>query len=158
MAYTHSKEERIIYGGALAVGGVFTGTGDIAWLSPGIMPIRIRRIAVQTLVALTVTASILSFDHQPVAGSAAGRVAAAGGAMTIPLTVPTSAIGLTYITPELNLEILPGGRLVVNQTQSSTAGSGVIIVYMEMRWEALAPKTGTTGQLANNANVYLLAA
>lgn len=158
MAYTHTKEERTIYGGTAAVGGVFTGTGDIAWFAPAVMPVRIRRLAVVTLVALTVQASIFSFDFQPIAGSAAGRVTAYGGTMTVPLTNPTSAIGNVYVTPELNIEILPGGRLVVNQTQASTAGSGLVIAYMEMRWEGLSPKTGSSGVMANNAVQYLLTA
>lgn len=157
MSYTHSKEERTIYGGTASAGGVFTGTGDIAWFYAISMPFRLRRIGILTKVALTVAASIFSMDMQPTAGSASGRVTAWGGTMTVPLTNPTSAAGLFYISPELNLELLPGAALIINQTQGSTAGSGVISVYGEHRWESPVPKTGAVGVLANNANGYLLA-
>ena len=157
MSYTHSKEERTLYGGALANGGVFTGTGDIAWFYAIAMPFRLRRVCVLTKVALTVAASILSLDYQPTAGSGSGRVTAWAGTMTVPLTNPTSAAGLFYLTPELNLEMLPGSAFIINQTQASTAGSGVITLYGEYRWESPVPKTGTSGVLANNANGFILA-
>lgn len=143
MAYTHSKYEAIIYGAASA-GGVFTGTGDIAWWAPATVPHRIRRIGVAISTALTVTSSVFSFDKQPTAGSAAGRLvgAAFGGIMTI-----TTALGLqgkTFVTPELNVEVAPGERFVVNQTTGSTAGAGMIILYLEPRWEVVANLVNVT--------------
>ena len=113
MAYTDTKDEKIIYGNTTA-GGVFTGTGDIAWLPVGLVAFRIRRIAVMISTALTVTGCNFSFDLQPVAGSAAGRVAAWAGTLTIPQA--SGLQGKGFVTPELNLELVPGARLVVNQT------------------------------------------
>lgn len=137
MAYTHSKYEWIAYGQASA-GGVFTGTGDICWWAPITVPMRIRRIGVLISTALTVTSSIFSFDKQPTAGSASGRLvgAAFGGTMTI--TTALGVQGSGFVTPELNVEVLPGQRFVCNQTQASTAGAGMIILYLEPRWENVA--------------------
>jgi len=139
MAYTDTKSEEIIYGATTGVGGVFTGTGDIAWFAPGAVAFRLRRITVLFNVALTVTSSIFSFDYQPTAGSATGRVTAWAGTLTA--TTALGGQGKGVITPELNVELVPGSRLVVNQTQGSTAGSGVIAVYGEYRWETVANLT-----------------
>ena len=135
MAYTDTKDEKVIYGSTTA-GGVFSGTGDIAWLPVGLVAFRIRRIAVMISTALTVTSSIISFDLQPTAGSAAGRVTAWAGTLTI--TTAAGLQGKGFVTPELNLELVPGARLVVNQTQASTAGAGSIIVYGDYRWDTVA--------------------
>jgi hypothetical protein len=136
VAYTDTKDEKIIFPAAASAGGVFTGTGDIAWLPVGLVAFRIRRIAVLVTTALTVTSSIFSFDMQPTAGSAAGRVTAWAGTLTI--TTAAGLQGKGFVTPELNLELVPGARLVVNQTQASTAGQGSIIVYGDYRWDTVA--------------------
>jgi hypothetical protein len=132
---------KIIYGAHPAG----TGTGDIAWLPVGLVAFRVRRIAVMVSTALTVTNSVFSFDMQPTAGSATGRVTAWAGTLTVPFT--GSALGTGFVTPELNLEVVPGARLIVNQTQASTAGAGSIIVYGDYRWDTVTNFTKLT-QLA----------
>lgn len=145
MAYTDTKDEKVIYG-ATSAGGVFTGTGDIAWLPVGLVAFRVRRIAILITTALTVTSGIFSFDMQPTAGSASGRVTAWAGTLTI-----TTALGLQgkgFVTPELNLELVPGARLILNQTQACTAGAGSCIVYGDYRWDTVANFAALT-QLAS---------
>lgn len=144
MSYTTGKSEEIIYG-ATTASSVFTGTGDIAWYFAGVMPQRLRRVAVLITTALTVTSSIFSLDMQPTAGSASGRVTAWAGTLTV-----TTALGLqgkVFVTPELNLELPPGAQLIVNQTQASTAGAGKISVYTEFRWDVVGNLSAMT-QLA----------
>lgn len=141
--YDNYRWDEIIYGGVSA-GGVFTGTGDIAWFVPGIFPLRLRRIAVCISTALTVTSTILSFDYQPTSGSATGRVTAYAGTMTI--TTAAGLQGKIFVTPELNLDLTPGGRLIVNQTQASTAGAGAIMCNVDARFE----------NPLNNANMTIL--
>ncbi|PWT71726.1 MAG: hypothetical protein C5B59_17255 [Bacteroidetes bacterium] len=139
--YDNMRWDEIIYG-ATSAGGVFTGTGDIAWFPPGMFPLRLRRISVIISTALTVTSSILSFDYQPTSGSATGRVTAYAGTMTI--TTALGAQGKIMTTPELNLDLTPGGRLIVNQTQASTAGAGAIVVSVEGRFEFPGNNTNMT--------------
>jgi hypothetical protein len=122
--------------GNTSAGGVFTGTGDIAWLPAGLVAFRVRRVAILISTALTVTSSIFSLDMQPVAGSAAGRVTAWAGTLTITTTAGLQGKG--FVTPELNLELVPGARLILNQTQASTAGAGACIVYGDYRWDTVA--------------------
>lgn len=135
MAYTDTKFEEVIYPQGGTSGGVLTGTGDIAYFPSITQAFRLRRVSVLVVVAITVTSAIISLDYQPTAGSATGRITAWGGTLTI-----TSAAGLqgnVFTTPELNLEISPGGRLVLNQTQAATAGQAMIAVYGDYRWDTV---------------------
>jgi hypothetical protein len=135
MAYTDTKTEEVIYGLSPGTGGVLSGTGDIAWFASLNVAFRVRRVGVLVVTALTVTSSILSLDYQPTAGSAVGRVTAWAGTMT--MTTVLGIQGAVFITPELNLELAPGSRLVVNQTQASTAGAGMITIFGDYRWETV---------------------
>jgi hypothetical protein len=135
VAYTDGKNEEPIYG-ATSAGGVLSGTGDIAWWGSLNQAFRLRRVGVLITTGLTVTSSILSLDMQPTAGSAVGRVTAWAGTMTI--TTAIGVQGAVLVTPELNLELTPGARLIINQTQASTAGACMISVYGDYRWETTA--------------------
>lgn len=135
MAYTDTKVEEVIYPQGGTSGGVLTGTGDIAYFPAMTQAFRLRRVAVLVVVALTVTSSILSLDLQPTAGSATGRITAWAGTMTMTTTLGVQ--GAVFCTPELNLEITPGARLVLAQTQASTAGQAMVTVYGDYRWETI---------------------
>lgn len=86
---------------------------------PMMRPIEITGLCATVVVAMTVTAAILQLLYRPTPKSSAGQVVVG----TITLPVGGSAIGQQIYKKITPFEANPGGQLVWELTQASTAGS-----------------------------------
>jgi hypothetical protein len=139
MAYTHSQYEVMMTNEA-----VITSTGDKATWAPGYVPHNLRAWAFLTGVVATVTAAVLALDKQPIAGSAAGRIASFVSPLKLAIN---QALGSVVYKDGMQAKISPGEQLVFNITTAATAGTGSAIIFVEPTWE-------TPG---NNVNMALTA-
>lgn len=82
-------------------------------------PVQIEMLCATITTAITVTAAILQLLYRPTPGSATGQTIV--GSITCPVT--GSAIGQQIYKKIAPFEANPGGQLVWELTQASTAGA-----------------------------------
>jgi hypothetical protein len=127
--YDHGKEY-------LRVPAVTFSLGIKATFTAGLVPMKLRSIAVVVTTQMTVTPPVLTPKFRPTAGSAAGEVNQAT------LTVPLARVpGEVVYKKNYDLTIAPGQNLVLEVTTAATAGAGDIVAEFEPNWENIANNT-----------------
>ena len=95
-------------------------------------PVLVKRVTAVITTATTVTAPIVTVNHQRAGGAALSPTGAAeGGTMTIPIA--TAGLG-AYKDMTVPIVVLPGEQLVLTVTTTSTAG----VVQAGLVYEPLA--------------------
>jgi len=133
MAYTHTQYE-VMVGKDLSL----ASTADVADWAPGMVPHRIRGVAV--IVTNTIGATgVVKLDKRTASGDDTGR--GDGDVCTINLATTHDAGKVVYKTG-LNVEILPGQEVVVQVTDACASGDTAHVVMMvEPRWDQPANNT-----------------
>lgn len=96
----------------------------------GYQPLNVRALWATVVVTPTVTAVILNYKFRPTPGSATGEVSL--GTLTLPVG---AAIGNQYYKKIQEFKALPGGEIVVDMTQASTAGEACAGIFGEPAWD-----------------------
>lgn len=86
---------------------------------PMMRPVEVIAVVATITVAMTVTAAILEVIYRPIPGASTNQVVLG----TITLPVAGSAIGQQVYKRLTPFRALPGGEIVLNLTQASTAGA-----------------------------------
>lgn len=117
--YTDSQRAMMIGVPGTPIPTQGTGIKGASSCVPIMRPFEVIAVAATITTAMTVTDAILSVKYRPTPGSATAEVVL--GTITLPVT--GSAIGKQYYKRLTPFKCLPGGEVVLDLTQASTAGA-----------------------------------
>ncbi len=127
--YDHQKVNRQI----LAPTAIDTAANPIAGSRHynGTMPLRMRAIWATVTVAVTTTATVLTFKARPTPGSATGEITIGT------LTIPTSAaVGRTVYKKGLDVMVPAGHEISIQTDGAGDAGTVAAGFEADPSWEA----------------------